>query len=197
MPWPRPGDILFQSGDDWWHNACLNYANDAWDLYATGYKDAGDILAEHVFETPHDADVLVYPITFLYRHYLELRLKEMIVAGRALLDHTPDLQHVHQLDMLWCSCRTILEKVWPESPRGDLDAVEDCIRQFSKIDPQSMSFRYPATKDGKPTLPSLQHINIRNLQEVMARISSFLEGASMGISVYLDDKRSMERDCHE
>jgi hypothetical protein len=70
----------------------------------------------------------------------------------------------------------------------------DCIRQFGQTDPQSMSFRYPVTKDGQPTLPNLRHINIRNLREVMARISSLLDGASMGISVYLDDKRSLQED---
>jgi len=196
VPWPKAGDILFQSGNDWWHNACVNYGGHPWELYATGYKDAADILAERVFETQRHADFLIYPIAFLYRHYLELRLKEIIVAGQALLDHPADFQHVHQLEVLWSSCRKILEEVWPGSPAGDLDAVQNCIRQFSKVDPQSMGFRYPATKDGKPTLANLQHINIRNLQEVMALISSLLEGASTGISVYLDDKRSMERDYY-
>jgi hypothetical protein len=195
-PWPKAGDKLFQSGDDWWHNACVNYGCHPWELYATGYKDAADVLAERVFETRRHADFLIYPIAFLYRHYLELRLKEIIVAGQALLDHPSDFEHVHQLEVLWDSCRKILEEVWPGSPAGDLNAVEDCIRQFSKVDPRSMGFRYPATKDGKATLPNLQRINIRNLHEVMARLSSLLEGASMGISVYLDDKRSMERDCY-
>src|SRR5207245_1195494 len=98
MPWPRAGDVLFHSGDDWWHNACLNYGGNSWELYASGYKDAADILSERVFETRRHADFLIYPITFLYRHYLELRLKEMIVAGQALLDQTPDLNHVHKID---------------------------------------------------------------------------------------------------
>ena len=196
IPWPRAGDILFQSTGDWWCNACLNlkHAENSWGLYADGYKEAADVLCERVFETGRHADLFIYPIAFLYRHYLELRIKEIIIAGRALLDQTPDFEHVHKLDVLWCSCRKILEEVWPGSPRNDLDAVEDCVRQFSQVDRESMSFRYPVTKDGNATLPNLQHINIRNLQEVMARISLLLECASDAISDYLDHKYSMERD---
>lgn len=194
IPWPRAGDILFQSANDWWCNACLNlrHAENSWDVYAIGYKEAADVLCERVFETGRHADLLIYPIAFLYRHYLELRIKDIIMAGRTLLEQTLDFQHVHRIDVLWYSCRKILEEVSPGSPRDDFDAVEDCIRQFAKVDPESMSFRYPVTKDGKATLPSLQHINIRNLQEVMARISSLLEGASDSISVYLDHKYSMQ-----
>ena len=194
IPWPRAGDVLFQFADDWWCNACLNYGVDSWELYAIGYKDAADALCESVFKTGRHADSFIYPIAFLYRHYLELRLKEVIAAGQALLDQTPDLKHIHKIDVLWRSCRKILEEVWPDSPRDDLDAVENCIRQFSQVDPESMSFRYPITKDGTATLPNLQHINVRNLKEVMARISSLLDGASSAISAYLDHKCSMERD---
>jgi hypothetical protein len=196
IPWPKAADRLFESGDDWWHNACVGQHGVTWELYATGYKDAADSLTERIFETRQHADFLVYPIAFLYRHYLELRLKEIILTGQELLDHRPDLEHVHRLDALWRSARKILEAVWPGSPAEDLDAVENCIRQFSNVDPQSMSFRYPATKDGKPTISNLEHINIRNLYEVMGRISSLLEGASMGISAYLDDKRSLDRDFY-
>jgi len=196
MPWPKTGDILFQAGNDWQHNACLNFCHDKWELYATGYKDAADILAQRVMETQRSADVLIYPIVFLYRHYLELRLKEIIVAGQELLDHPPDLKLIHGLDILWKSCPKIFDEVWPGSSKDELNAVEDCIMQFYKTDPQSMSFRYPATKDGQPTLPGLQHINIRNLQEVMGRISSLLEGGSTGISVYLDYKRSMQANMY-
>ena len=33
MPWPRPGDVVFRPDDDWWMNACLDFA-DNWANYA-------------------------------------------------------------------------------------------------------------------------------------------------------------------
>ena len=93
---------------------------------------------------------------------------------------------------MWEKCRKILEKVDPEVPTKPLDAVEGCIGQFSDIDPISEAFRYPRDKKGNPSLPSdLTHINLRNLSDVMARMSTLLDGASFGISVYLDYRREM------
>ena len=67
------------SNDVWWHNACLNFAsmNNKWNLYAEGYKQAGDLLVKHVMDTQSEQDILVYPIFFLYRHYIELRSKDI------------------------------------------------------------------------------------------------------------------------
>ena len=40
LPWPQKGDELFAPGEDWWHNACLNYMPGNWELYTMGYKQA-------------------------------------------------------------------------------------------------------------------------------------------------------------
>jgi hypothetical protein len=85
-----------------------------------------------------------------------------------------------------------MERLCPEGQAADLDAVQDCIIEFSGIDPSSAAFRYPIDKEDKPSLPSLRHVNLRNLSEVMARISSLLDGVSMAISYYSDQKAEME-----
>jgi hypothetical protein len=143
---------------------------------------------------PKTVGIRIYPIAFLYRHYLELRLKELITAGQQFLDQPPDLQHVHRLDRLWTSCQSVLRKVWPQGSKADLEVVEACINELCRIDADSMSFRYPVLKDGKPTLAGMGRVSIRNLRDVIERISSLLEGSSISISEYLDAKRSMERD---
>lgn len=197
MPWPRKNDELFKSDDDWWHNACLNFTWDNWDLYAEGYKQAADLLIEHIKERRTNQDALVYPIVFLYRQYIELRLKVLIRDGNQLHEIPENFPKHHKIDELWKQCRRILEQVWPEGPLEDLDAVEECIYQFSEKDPSSMAFRYPADKKGSPSLPGLRYINLRNLAEVMSRLASLLDGASAGISEYLGYKREMEADYGE
>ena len=191
IPRPRKDDQLFKADGDWWHNACLDGLHGSWGVYAEGYRQAGDLLVEHIKDSPY-RHFLVYPIVFLYRQYIELRLKEIIRDGNQLLDFPEEFPKHHMIDKLWRQCRRILEQVWPEAPAEDLDAVEKCIQQFSEKDPTSTAFRYPTDKDGNPSLPGLRHINLRNLSDVISRIASLLDGASMGISVYLDHKREME-----
>jgi len=193
-PWPIAGDTLFREGSGAWENGRLDWGHDRWEIYATGYKSAADILAERCLERQFPADLLIYPIGFLYRHYLELRLKELVISGQQLLDEPPDLQHVHRLDVLWISSRKILERVWPEGSVMDLDAVQACITELCQVDPQSVSFRYPITRDAIPTLAGMGKVSITNLRDVMGRISALLEGSSMAISEYLDSKRALESD---
>ncbi len=193
--WPRKGDELFKSDDDWWHNACLNRLPDPSGLYVLGYKRAGDVLVEYIKDTRFEQDILVYPTVFLYRQYIELRLKEIIKYGNQLFDTPGEIPKHHKIDELWKQSRKILERVWPESTAEDRNAVEECIHQFSKIDPTSTAFRYPTDKDGNRSLPGSRNINLRNLAEVMERIAMLLDGASMGISHYLDEKHEMEDWC--
>jgi len=77
-PWPRKGDHLFVDRQDWYNNAVLNGQRDNLSLYAMEYKRVGEILAEAVVESRRDHDSLVFPIVFVYRQYLEQRLKQLI-----------------------------------------------------------------------------------------------------------------------
>jgi hypothetical protein len=192
IPWPQEGDQLFTSNGDWWHNACLNFVHDNGELYVDGYKRAADILVEYVLRNRMYIDLLVYPIIFLYRQYLELRLKELIQHGRSLIDDPGDFPKHHNIDRLWKQLRYIIEKSELETKPEDFNVVESCINEFSLIDPSSMAFRYATDKDGKPSLPDLTHINLKHFSDVTQKIASFLEGASTGISVYLGYKRDME-----
>lgn len=192
-PRPRKGEVLFTSGNDWWHNACLNYMGTDWGLYAIGYKQAGDALVEHIKATQSRQDVLVYPIVFVYRQYLELRLKQLIKYGRYLLDEPGDFPKTHQLSELWRICRVALKKIEPKIPIQDLEAVGEAIVQFCAVDPTSEGFRYPTDRNGNPSLPAdLKYINVRNLAEVMGGIASFFETATMMLSHYRDLKIDME-----
>lgn len=194
FPWPRRGDSLFKSDDDWWNNACLNWSHDMRYAYSLGYKRAGDILVEHVSNSESDQDTLVYPIVFAYRHYIELEMKNLIRDGRELLGVTSKAQMVHGLDVLWQECRRLLDKVWPDGPREDLDAVQECISQLTEVDPTSTAFRYSTDRSDNPSLPGLTHINLRNLAEIIDRLGSFFDGAGTGISAMLEAKREIEND---
>lgn len=192
IPWPQKGDELFKAGKDWWHNACLNFSLDMSIGYVYGYKKAADILVEYIKHTQRDQDYLVYPIVFLYRHHLEIIIKKLINDGNRLLDIHEKVPQHHKINHLWDNCKKIVKEVWPDGSPDDLDAVEQCLNQFNKIDQTSIGFRYPTDKRGNPTIPGIKHINLRNLAEVMEKISSFFESVDAGISEYLSLKCEME-----
>ena len=192
-PWLRKGDSLFKSDTDWWHNACLNYQGIDINAYAVGYKQAADFLVLHVSQVKRYQDTLVYPIAFLYRQYLELRLKQLMRSGSMLLDISLSSKKLHHgIFQYWKQCRSILANIWPEEKADDFDAIEECVAEFGRIDPSSTGFRYPTSKDGSRSLKGLTHINLRNLAEVMNRIATLLDGASTGIDQLIQDKCEIE-----
>jgi hypothetical protein len=179
-------------------NACLHITPRDWDAYALGYKTAGDILVQYVIDNNQDQDVLVYPIGFLYRQYLELRLKELVLVGSTLLDRRGDRPNHHRLVDLWTEARRIIEEVFGDSSSNThLDEIEDRIKELSHLDPYSDAFRYPEHRTGSPTLREAEHINLKQLKDVIQGMSLVLDGSSSGMWEALDAKHSMMADYAE
>jgi len=190
---PEDTDLLFTSQDDWWNNACVNWQRDGWGAYARGYKEAADILAKQVMEQNALADLVVYPILFLYRQYLELQIKDLIRVSYRLLDRHEDLPLHHRLKDLWATCHPLMVEIAPHDSTEELRQIGRLLGEFSTVDPLSMSFRYPEDKHGNPSLtPTLRHINIRNVAEVVGKISVILFGAGVMFDEYLGYKAEME-----
>lgn len=193
IPWPEEGDKLFTSASDWQFNAWLKRNGKDWHPYVEGYRRAADLLVEHIInDYRYDVDYLVYPITFLYRQHLELRLKAMILDSNQLRDRECKLPLTHNILSLWIQCREILKELWPEEPDIELDAIEECIKEFCNIDGNSMAFRYPVDKNGDSShsnTPNL--INVRHLAHTMTKIANLLDGAHTAIQEYINFKQEM------
>jgi len=193
MSGSQKGNALFKSDSDWWHNACLSFNGIDINAYPIGYKQAADFLVERVIQERRYQDTLVYPIAFLYRQYLELRLKQLIRIGSVLLEIPLKEGNLHHgIDKLWKQCRNILEKIHPDENSDEFDDIEKYIAEFARVDPLSTAFRYPADKEGNPSLEGLTHINLRNLSEAMEKNAILLDGAALEIDVLLQDKHEME-----
>lgn len=190
--WPEKGDQLFTVDEYLGRNAYLKHFDNNWFLYISGYKQAGDILVDYLGDSSIDTNLLVFPIIFLYRQYLELHIKQILRYGNALFDRSPDFPKTHDLSKLWIECRKIIKEVDSEDSLGeDLEIVGNCIAEFSTKDPTSMAFRYPTDTSNKRALrEDLEFIDLRNLAEVIDKISSFLDVVTDGILVGLDEKAS-------
>ena len=189
---PSPSDAFFTSQEDWWNNACLNWCHDGWGLYASGYKDAADRLVKGVEANGTGQDTLVYPVLFLYRQYLELQFKDLIRQARRLLDKPSTFPKGHHIGKLWQVCHGLLSEVAPNESVAELNEITRLIEEFSSVDPSSEAFRYPQDLAGNPTLPGIRYINLRNVREVVEKVSFILGGAEAQIGEYLSIKRDME-----
>jgi len=49
--------------------------------YRSSYKDAGDIIIEKFFEDNSRNEFLIIPAFYLYRHFVELTLKDIFFAS--------------------------------------------------------------------------------------------------------------------
>ena len=204
MPSPKKEDILFR-GDlpDWHNNACLNVRPTGDELaYTEGYRRAARCLVEHVSKTGRSQDFLVYPVIFLYRHNIELCLKEIIQAALQLLNRNADEKQKknlngHRLDDLWRDAKSLLSEVatsagWQNLPKSDVDGIESYIRQISIIDPQSFSFRYARSKKGEKYIPpQLHHINLRHFLDHIETLVEYLDGLSEGLNSLLETQAEM------
>lgn len=168
-----------------------------WDTYAEGYLRAGHALVEQLINTKGvDQDFLIYPIVFVYRQYLELRLKELLRSSSTLFDESFEKKRDHKLLELWRRTRPLLERVWPESSNGWYEQIGYRITELATVDPDSMSTRYPDVPMRGLEYPN-NYINPIHLRDVMTGISHVLEGSSIGIGEYLNAKHEMEAEYRE
>ncbi len=186
----------FNAGSDWWNNACVNYMppGEAATLYATGFREGADLLVDSAMESRCTRDTIIYPVVFLYRHYLELHLKLALELLRAVRGDDRPAPMTHNLGKLWRELRRELHARWPDAFARDAGKVDRCIEQFSDADPASTAFRYASKKDGTPSVAHLTHINIRKLKEVVTTAAETLEKYDNCLCIELDTLGDMASD---
>lgn len=189
--------LFVGTAERWWLNACINWLSSSYftmDFYARGYLAAAQHLSRAATQrrTNLILDAVIYPLIFLWRHYLEVRLKEIIISARALVGEPQSPTLGHNLGVLWKRARQLIKR---GLNAGDqvLARADRLFKEFAQVDPSSQAFRYTEDTGGSRTLPGVTHINVYNLAKEMKWLSNFLEGVSIEISVYL---REIPNDNH-
>jgi hypothetical protein len=85
MEWPRPNEKLIRSDVDWQHNACVDCNTPTLGSFARKFKEAADVLVKEAAAGNAILDSVVIPIMFLYRQYLELSIKQIVMFGREVV----------------------------------------------------------------------------------------------------------------
>ncbi len=177
--------------DDWQNNACPHWfaSVDNWSLIAEGYKNAADKLVESVIVRTALPDEMLYPVLFLYRHYFELRLKEVIsLRNRICIDNTVD-EFGHNLDHLWGKVKPVFQGMVKGLKTEQIEAFGNVLKQFQEIDTKNAEgFRYPKTTGKRVTLSGVTAINLRHVRVVVTGAASIIDG----VAIYLGEAASTQ-----
>lgn len=149
-------------------------------------------------------DTFGYPIFYLYCHYLELKMKQIIRLGWPLIGKDTGFPNSHDLLDLWGHCKRIVnfiddlnsyEDLSPESKQEYL-TMDHFIKELAR-DNKAQSFRYPVDKDGNLLLAdgALEVLNIPNLSHVVEWLSNNLDGMYTNLDEYLKIQDEMLAEC--
>ena len=163
-------------------NACVGFnGNYDIDTYALGYFETVKILINSTLEWKTTLDAIIYPIVYSARHYIELTLKHQI---RALIyinkivdsKFNSRILAIHEISILWDEFKNMS---LVDNRYSDLTKkAEEYINDFSEIDDNGESFRYPYSNENKKHLTQLYCIDVRDfgvrffeLHEILEEIS--------------------------
>jgi hypothetical protein len=184
-------DNLFEAGED---SVTFGFdkGTNLWHFYVSGYFNA----ARALLEGPPDKFFLtfaIYPVLFLYRHFIELELKSLMMRTSEILSIPhPEFGADHDLLSLWNKLTHML-------PTGHLalqneEHVERILGQFCAIDPKSMDTRYGLRRDLKTNaVRNPVNISIPILRRTMDRLEAefnVLEAVVEGVAN--DERRQRE-----
>jgi hypothetical protein len=191
MPWPKKGNKAFASAKG---GKSFHLQPFAWhdNRHAEGFKNAAEMVIDACVEDRFHNDEMIFPVAYLYRHCLELKFKDLIIAGIHVGFFTKakvaEVLASHNLANLWNKVKGLLNYGWPNGPKSPLQGIESVVNEFHQADPDGQTFRYNADKKGKrhkhEKLP--EFIGMENLRTTMDGIFSLLDACESMFRENLD-----------
>jgi hypothetical protein len=192
--WPDVPRVSFGPGDPAYLNANLELKGGSREAdlqaYILGYSRAAQALFEHSTScTRISADYLIFPLAYLWRHYVELALKQIIVLGKRFNQEPPSSTTSSHLLDLWKAAKPyIVEHCSEDVP--EMSNVQTNIEEIERLDRYVTSaLRQQFGNEvmaGPPHAP--QQINLRVLQQAMLALSNFFDAVHTCQSIALETK---------
>lgn len=164
--------------------------------YADSYQTGALTLIDTALANKELRDYNIYPAVFLIRHYLELRLKELIQGLNYCKEQNKNFPTHHDLQNLWSEFKKAFSSIGENANDQRFQTIDELIKEMTSVDPISMSFRYPVDKQGEKT-QKLEYVNLSNLRETFIRVCFVFDGVSMQIAHYAEMTEAMMRNVYE
>ncbi len=194
--YPIKGDRFFMDNGHSDELSCLHKTFQDFGSYAYSYQTGALNLIDDALSNKKLKDHLIYPIVFLTRHYLELRLKELIQGLNFCNEQNKIFPSHHNLKQLWSEFKKAYSSLGENTNNENFKIIDELIDEISNVDPISIVFRYPVDKTGVK-IQKLESINLTNLKEVFIRLCFVFDGIAMQISQYVEITEDMMREVYE
>jgi hypothetical protein len=110
------------------------------------------------------------PALFLYRHYIELALKDLLAAAGAFAIDLADRKFGHDLKSLWEEASKVLDNFGCDKSR-----LEEAVIELVELDQRADAFRYATDKDNLPHFEKIGAVNMRALIDNLDAVSRVVE----------------------
>ena len=177
-------------------NVVLNFQNSPmseFGHYAEEFHKAGKLLVQRIKRSRGYSDLQACPIVFLYRHALELYLKDIVIVGNWFIESsgatpvvkTEDIGS-HGLSRLVPAVKQAFDvvgwgwKIELDHMKTDKE-FQKLLNEIDTIDPLSQSFRYPTKKNGDASLSKHFLFSIVEFCKTLDPILDLLDSASFGL----------------
>lgn len=164
--------------------------------YADSYQTGALTLIDTALANKDLRDYNIYPAVFLIRHYLELRLKELIQGLNYCKEQNKNFPTHHDLQNLWSDFKKAYSLIGENANDQRFQTIDELVKEMTSVDPISMSFRYPVDKQGEKT-QKLEYVNLSNLRETFIRVCFVFDGVAMQIAHYAEMTEDMMRVVYE
>ncbi|MFZ5865406.1 MAG: hypothetical protein ACOYXY_05970 [Thermodesulfobacteriota bacterium] len=168
-------------------------------VFTRGYRFAANSLANCLLAKAGFRSYEAYPVVFLYRHALELALKNVIYKGARLASFQrlevidKRLYITHSLTRLAEQSRQVLLTRFPQDSalKGIADDIVLVAKDFDLIDPDSCAYRYPIDRTGQPAVRETQWVDLEVLSERMEETLEHLDTIDLEMGIETDKAQEL------
>lgn len=198
------GDFEYTACQQWEYRQLIFFPEGqekTWLSVGQSFYRASKHLVEGVVKGPLREDIEGQAALFLFRHYLEVTLKEIVVARRYLTTggglakaEVGQIKKTHKLGELWSD---VLRDAKPKMPKDapwegyDWRFAERCILEFDAADKRGFAFRYDK-EGGEGAHVDFDRLCVAmgHVHQVLDAILTVLIETQGGILDWLDELRS-------
>lgn len=174
---------LFRPGPRTRFNACVGSNGGPYglDQFADGYFKAAQVILTDVLKDPTSVDLEIYPLVFVYRHAIELSLKNLVTLLPRAFYESATSRPTHKLTDNWEVVRSYLLRL-DEIDKDDVEEVDSIIADFVDLDVDGQTFRFPSDRKGGRFLQETTHINVLVFGGLMVHVEDLFRRWHLGIS---------------